>query len=111
MAVPPDERAPLEVIEPQLVFQFFVWLLDRPALMRETHERPQRRGRGQRHQIRRDPRRGAEIALEEQPDLGGETSRAPVVRGCDAQRDTVGRPGPIRAVAPADTAPGARPDR
>lgn len=41
--VPPDKRAPVEMIEPELLFQFFVLLLDRPAMMRETHERVQRR--------------------------------------------------------------------
>lgn len=52
VAMPADKRAPLEVIEPQLVLQFFVLLLDRPSVMRQAHQRSQRRGRRQRDQIR-----------------------------------------------------------
>src|SRR5579864_5082191 len=50
VAVPADKRATLEMIEPELVLQFFVLLLDRPAMMRQPHESAEGRRRGQRDQ-------------------------------------------------------------
>ena len=59
MAVPAREAASLEVIEPDLVFEFLVLLLDRPALMREADQRAQRDVGGQVHQVVLGARRRA----------------------------------------------------
>ena len=37
MAMPADKRAPLEMIEAEFVFEFFVLLLDGPPMMRQSH--------------------------------------------------------------------------
>lgn len=83
--LPAGQRAALEVIEPELVFQLFVLLFDRPALMCQPGQRPQAGGRGQIDQVELGFRRGAEIALAEQPHLGREAPMAPVVRRGDPQ--------------------------
>ena len=105
VAVPPDKRPALEVIQSQFVLQFLVLLLDRPTLMRELDERLERRRRRQRHEVRLDPRRGPEVAFEEHPDFGGEPTRPPLVRRRRAQRRKVGGPRAIRAIAPRDPSP------
>jgi hypothetical protein len=77
--MPADKRAALEVIEPALVFQFLVLLLDGPPVVGQTHQRRQRRRVGEIDQAGLDPRRAPEIALEKQPDLESEASLAPIV--------------------------------
>ena len=44
VALPPRQAAAFEVIEPDLVFEFLVLLLDRPPLMRQADQRAQRGG-------------------------------------------------------------------
>ena len=68
--MPAGKGAPLEVIEPELVLQFLVLLLDRPAVMGQAHQGAQGRGGRQRDEIRFDAWRGAQIPFEEQPDSG-----------------------------------------
>ncbi len=86
------------MIEPELVLQFLILLLDRPALMGETHERAQRRGRRQIHQVVFGPRFRSEIAFAQQPHFGREPSLPPVVRRrhpCGAEARAPGGVGPV----------------
>ncbi len=109
VAMPADKRAALEVIEPEFVFQFFVLLFDRPAVMRQADQRRQRRRR-------RADRPGSALMRGVVPRSRSKSSQtsgasrrvAPVVRRRDAQRGEVGRPRPVRPVAPRDAAPGPR---
>ena len=75
--LPAGQRAPFEVIEAEFVLEFLILLFDRPALMRQAHERPQRRRRGQMHQVVLGPRRRAAISLGEQPDVRGQLPSPP----------------------------------
>ena len=105
VALPPGQGAPFEVIEAEFVLQLLILLLDRPALMRQPHQRAQRRGRGQVDEIVLGAVARPERAFAEQPDLGRETTVAPVVRGRDARGTEPGPPRGLRAVAPRHHAP------
>src|ERR687898_2551856 len=59
VVLPSGIRAALEVVEAQFGFEVLVMLLDRPALMRQSDELRERRGRRQRDQIMSPPPRGA----------------------------------------------------
>ena len=71
----PGNDRPFEMIEAEFVLQLLVLLLDRPALMRESHQGAQRGGGRQRDEVGLDARRRAEIAFAQQPDLGREPAR------------------------------------
>ena len=92
VALPSGQGASLEMIEAEFVLQFLILLLDRPALVREAHQRAQRRGRRQVDEIVLGPIARAEGAFAEEPDLGRESAVAPVVRGRDARRTEPGPP-------------------
>ena len=79
VALPARQAAAFDVVEPDLVFQFLILLLDRPPLVRELHESAQGRGHREIHQVVLDPRRRTEIALAQQPHFGRESVLAPVV--------------------------------
>src|SRR5687768_12857664 len=117
MTMPPGKRASLEMIEAQFVLELEILLLDRPAMMGEPDQGPQRRGDWQTDEVGLHARRRAEIAFEQDPDLRGSTMR-PAWRRGPADRRKVRFPGSVVAVAPAHDAPGAagqllgnRPDR
>ena len=98
----------LEMIQPDLVLEFLILLLDRPALMGELHQGAQRGGRGQVHQVELRARRRTEIAFAQQPDFGREASLAPIVRGRDPGRAEARAPRRIRPIAPRHESPLAR---
>ncbi len=50
VTLPSRQAAAFEVVEPDLVFQFLILLLDRPSLVRELHEGAQGRGHREIHQ-------------------------------------------------------------
>ena len=111
MAMPAGKRAALEVIEAEFVLQFLILLFDRPAMMRQADQRPQRRGRRQRDEVRLDARRRAEIALEEQPDFGREPVPRQSWAGVTRSAAKCAAHGRLRAVAPRDASPRARRQR
>jgi hypothetical protein len=84
--LPAGERAALEVIEPEFVFQFLILLLDRPALVRESHEGAQQRRGRQVHQVVFGAVARPPCAFAEQPHLRREPPVAPIVGGGDARR-------------------------
>src|SRR6185437_3748147 len=84
MSLPARPRASFEVIEPEFVFQLLILLLDRPALMRQTGEIVERGRAREMDEVVLGPRRRPEVALGEQPDLGGEPALAPPMRRRDA---------------------------
>ena len=51
VALPPRQGAAFEVVEAEFVLELLILLLDRPALMRQAHQRAQRGGGGQVDQI------------------------------------------------------------
>ena len=75
MALPPRQRAAFEVIESEFVLEFLILLFDRPALMREPHERAQRRGRGQVHEVVLGAGRGAAVLARRAARLPGRGDR------------------------------------
>src|SRR5688572_24976570 len=77
----PGRERPLEMIEAEFVLQLLILLLDRPALVREAHQRAQGRGRRQVDEVVLGAIARAETAFAEEPDLGREPTVAPVVRG------------------------------
>ena len=79
MTFPAGEGATFEVIQPDLVLEFLILLLDGPALMGEAHEHAQRCGRRQVHQAVLRPRVGAEVAFAQQPDCGCEPQSLPPI--------------------------------
>ena len=85
--VPAGERA-FEVVEAEFGLQLLVLLLDRPPVMGDAHDHLERGGHRQVHQVVLGARRGPEVALAEQPDLGGQPALPPVVGGGDPQRQT-----------------------
>src|SRR5918993_3060115 len=74
VALPPREGAALEVIEAEFVLQLLVLLLDRPPLMRQSHQGAERRGGRQVDEIVLGSIARAQAAFAEQPDLRGETT-------------------------------------
>ena len=104
--MPTGERAPLEMIEAELGLELLILLLDGPAVMRQADDLDQRRGRGQMDEIVFGARRGADIALGEEPDFGHQPPVPAVDGGRDADRHAVDRPGPrVGPIAPAHAAP------
>ena len=90
--VPAGIRAPFEMIETELGFEFLVLLFDRPPLMGEAH---QLRERGSRRQVDEevlDTRRQAQVLFAQEPDLGRESAVAPLVGRGHAQRPRTAPP-------------------
>ena len=83
VVVPAGERAAFEVVEAEFGLQLLVLLLDRPPVMGDAHDHLERGGHRQVHQVVLGARRGPEVALAEQPDLGGQPALPPVVGGGD----------------------------
>ena len=106
--LPAGIRAAFEVVEAEFGFELLILLLDRPALMRESDQLLQRRRGRQMDEEVFGARRGAEILFAQQPDLGRQSSIAPVVGGRDADGREARRPRAIRAVAPGHPSPRAR---
>ena len=74
--LPAGIRPAFEMIEAEFALEILVMLLDGPALMRQAHELRERGRRRQRDQIVAPTARGAEPALAEQPDFGGQAVAA-----------------------------------
>src|SRR5215212_2623535 len=89
VVLPARIRAAFEMIEPEFGLQVLVMLFDRPAVMRQSHERLERGRRRQRHEVVSTAARRAEAAFAEQPDLWREPTMTPI--GCwrDADRGKV----------------------
>src|SRR5438067_7086460 len=106
--LPPWIRAPFEMVEAEFGFELLILLFDRPALMRESDHLLHRCAGGQIHEEVFRAWRGAEVLFAQEPDLGSQSSIAPVVGRGDAHGGEPGRPRAIRAVAPRDPSPCAR---
>lgn len=72
VALPSGKGAPLKIIEAELVLQFLILLLDRPVLVRESHQPAQRGRRRKVDEMVLGLITRAEGALAEVPDLGRE---------------------------------------
>src|SRR5918994_3729037 len=105
VTLPPRQGTPFEVIEAEFVLQLLILLFDRPALVRQSDQRAQRRRRRQVDEIVLGPVARPESALAEEPDLGREATVAPVVCGGDARGAEPGPPCGLGTVAPRDDAP------
>src|SRR5437867_2419713 len=93
------------MVEAEFGLEFLILLLDRPALMREPDQLlHRRRGRQVDEEVFGAWRR-AEVLFAQQPDLGCQSSIAPVVRGRDAHGREAGGPWTIGAVAPRHASP------
>ena len=68
--LPPGVAAPFEMIQPEFALEFLILLFDRPPLMRQRDEGPQRRGGGQMNEAGDEPLGGASFLFAEQPDFG-----------------------------------------
>src|ERR671931_1249962 len=108
VAFPAGPGAAFEMIQPDLVFEFLILLLDRPALMCEAREGAERGRRRQVHQVVLRPRRRAEVAFAQQPDFGREAAVPPIVRGSNTGRTEPCAPRRIRPVAPRHESPPTR---
>ena len=75
--LPAGIGASFEMIEPEFGFEFLILLFDRPALMREGHQRAQRRLRRQMHEVVLDALGASGFFLAQQPDFGREVALAP----------------------------------
>src|SRR5262245_21078700 len=97
---PARKRAALEMVEPQLGFEFLVLLLDGPSLVRESHELGERRGRRKIDEKVLDARREPQILFAQEPDFWSESPIAPFVGRRHAQGRKARGPRPIGAIAP-----------
>ena len=81
MMVPAGITPAFEVIEPELAFQFLVLLLDRPALMGQARERPERRRLGKGDEVEREPRLRAPFLFAQQPEPSRRSAPMTLIRG------------------------------
>ena len=101
MMMPSRIRAAFEVVEAEFGLELLILLLDRPALMREPDQLLHRGGGRQVDEEVFGARRRAQILFAQQPDLGRQSSIAPVVGGVTrtaAKRAAQGRLVPLRQV-------------
>jgi hypothetical protein len=103
--LPSGQRAAFEVIEAELIFQLVILLLDRPALIRQTRERRQRRGGWQSDNV--PSCAGSRVnRARRAPTLRGRVvDVASRLRGSRAPRHKSCAPRGVRPVAPTDTSP------
>src|SRR3989442_11986220 len=101
--LPTRIRASLEVIEAELALEFLVLLFDRPALMGQADEAPQRgAGRPMDEVILHVP---VGFAFAQEPDLGRQPSSAPSGGRSHAQGGEARPPRGLRPGAPVDPVP------
>jgi hypothetical protein len=77
MMLPAGIRPALEMIEPQFGFEFLILLFDRPALVREGHQRAHGGVRRQMHEVVFDALGASRFFLAQQPDVGRELALPP----------------------------------
>src|SRR5687768_11151374 len=111
VVLPARIRASFEVVEPEFGLEVLVMLFDRAAMMRQSDELLERRGRWQRDQVVSAAPSWTEPALAEQPDFGSQASMSPVGGRGDADRREIRVPRRVGSVAPLDAPPGARRQR
>src|SRR5262245_39615683 len=107
VALPPGQRAALEVIEAEFFFELLILLLDRPAMVRSTDEYAQGCGRWQIADVplhRSD--RSTDRALTQEPQRLQRMMLPPQDHRGDTDREKACVPCAARAVAPRHAPPG-----